>query len=71
MVAELLTSERSSKRFSRYRATQRVMHHMPPTGVYGGKLVPEQDLRLVSERGSKTDGMKEDIKRRRMRRKQE
>lgn len=72
MVAELLTAARRSKRFSRSRATLRVMHHIASTAVYGGKLVSEQDLQPVSERGSsKTDAVKENIKRCWMRHKEE
>ncbi len=45
---------------------------MALTVVYGSKVVSEQDLRLISERGSsETDAVKEDIKMHRIRRKEE
>ncbi len=72
MVTELLSSVRRTGRFTRFRARQRVMHHMASTVVYGKKIVPDEDVRPVSERGrNKTDAVKEDIARRRKKRKED
>ncbi len=62
---------RRKERFTRFRDRQRVIPHMASTVVYGRKIVPDQDVHPVSERGSnKTHAVQDDIARRRKKRKE-
>ncbi len=70
MVTELASSARRKEPFARFRASKSVLPHMASTVVYGRKIAPDQDVRLVSERDSnKTEAVKEDSRLRSKKRK--
>ncbi len=54
MMTELLSTARRKERFARFRARQRVMHHMASAVVYGKKFVPDETCaRCLSAEGTR------------------